>query len=372
MGGRKIPAIFLNLALIPATLLLCVTGFEIALRVFSISQPSSSHPLKVDPDNRIALIPNSQELYHTSEFTFTVSANKFGRRDHEWSSEQIQDPENIVFIGDSFVMGYGVSDQDTIPSLLETLFGEHGKHLEVFNFGIGGSVALPEYKALLEKALHMGIKARTVLVGIFLGNDFSEVGQPATKSRLPDNGPAPHDEAVLRSEMSLVNFLHHLRIFYFFRDNISSSPQLVALMLRIGNLLNVKTYDSSAAFLFQKTYPDALLKQLNGYLSYLTQMRWMCDKLGYSISFVLFPNKIQVENYADLKVLDTTDPESPNKLILSFCKAHGLSCLDTLPILLDARKSEPGTILYFPEDRHFTPRGNQLSAKKIYRFLQMK
>ena len=66
-----------------------------------------------------------------------MKTNRFGRRDWEWTDSVMKDPCNIVFIGDSFVFGYGVNDADTVPTLLERELEEQGKKVEVFNFGGG-------------------------------------------------------------------------------------------------------------------------------------------------------------------------------------------------------------------------------------------
>ena len=112
-------------------------------------------------------------------------------------------------VGDSFVMGAGVPKEGTIPNLLEAIFGaKTGKTIEVFNFGIGGAISTPEYKILLEKALRLGISAKTVLVAIFIGNDFN-----------------PRNFAIRRSSPIKLEFFR-IRLIDFVKKRVSESSRL--------------------------------------------------------------------------------------------------------------------------------------------------
>src|SRR5262249_26524668 len=103
---------------------------------------------------------------------FEAHFNSFGRRDVEWSPAVVADPGNVLFIGDSFAFGVGVEHEQTIPSQLEARFAKAGHPLEVMNFGMPGNGAPPTYALLLDDAIAKGFGARTVVVAIFVGNDF--------------------------------------------------------------------------------------------------------------------------------------------------------------------------------------------------------
>ncbi len=46
--------------------------------------------------------------------------------------------KRIAFLGDSYAMGYGVGDNETIPLLLQQYLNAGGKNAEVLNFGVPG------------------------------------------------------------------------------------------------------------------------------------------------------------------------------------------------------------------------------------------
>ena len=56
--------------------------------------------------------------------------NRFGGRGKEWASEEVNSQSNILFVGDSFVFGYGVDDELTITTQIETLFREN-KNMDI-------------------------------------------------------------------------------------------------------------------------------------------------------------------------------------------------------------------------------------------------
>ena len=362
---QTIRRVALNTGILVATLGLCLAITELVLR---IAGDAPSTPLRVDPENTLAFIPNVTTEYVTDEFRFHVTANSHGRRDRHWTGDVLSAPGNVLFIGDSFVMGYGVEDEHSIPSVLETMLATEDHTPEVFNFGIGGEVALPEYAELLSAADRLGINSRTVLLGVFIGNDFKDLPANATPIGETDPEGAPPEEPV-PSLWSSVN-IRNLRTFEFVRDRVKASPTLVGWTLSLGELLGTPVYESGSAFLYQKPYPTALRERLTTYLSLILQIRDRCARRGATLTIVILPNKVQVENFQDLAAHAHMDPLSPNRALRDFCTSHELRCLDvTLP--LRERFLETGRALYFPKDRHLTVEGNGFVAGEIYKFLRL-
>lgn len=336
--------ILLTLASFALTLGLLEIGFRLFTPVFE------ERPLYNVSSQKTDFTPNTRAQYRSSEFLFSIQTNRFGRRDVQWTEDVIHDPDNILMIGDSFVLGYGVDAFLTIPDLLEKEYGDRGVTKEVFNFGMPGDIAFPEYKMLLEEALELGIEAKTVILGIFIGNDFQYA--PVAKT-------FEQKTITTRSRFDW----RKSRLYHFVRQRVSASPLLTALALKTGSTLGLEVYDSPSSRIFRKDESRYPFEMITENLNTLLKIKEYCLENKRSLYVVLFPNKLQVEN-ADLfdKYYDF---KKPNRLIRHFCDKHNISCLDMHDVLRqEYRINHNG--LYYSRDRHFNERGNKMAAKIIF------
>jgi hypothetical protein len=84
---------------------------------------------RYDPELRVTLKPGVVCRFSNQEFDTVVRANALGLRD---SDEALRAPD-IIVLGDSFAMGWGVDDRKTFAKLLERRSG-----LRVLNAGMSG------------------------------------------------------------------------------------------------------------------------------------------------------------------------------------------------------------------------------------------
>lgn len=345
--------VWANLGLALLTLLVCLLTLEVAARLLRLGRDAeNTHVLRNVAPGKLSYAPDSEQRYQTSEIDFTMKANRYGRRDDEWTQEMLDDPSNVVFIGDSFVLGYGVADSSTQPSLLERSSARAGRPVQVFNFGFTGGP--PEYVRLLEDALDLGVAARLVVVGLFTGNDFAigPILSPAQK-RAADGRRLRLPKSVLAR---------------YLKQRIVSSPRAVGLMLKLGDVLGVPLYSSPQSFVFLRSPSKAQIDHVEAVLAHLATMRALCEGANKKLVVVIFPNKVQVENPGEL-TSSIYDADRPNMLIREFCEREGLDCLDLTPVLRGefARTRRP---LYFSVDRHLTERGNEVAAAAVFGFLE--
>ncbi|MGH7858025.1 MAG: alginate O-acetyltransferase AlgX-related protein, partial [Candidatus Binatia bacterium] len=61
------------------------------------------------------------------------------------------------------------------------------------------------------------------------------------------------------------------------------------------------------------------------------------------------------------------DRNGPQRRLLRFAGERGIPCIDLLPPLREAGRSEP---VYFQVDRHFNRLGHAVAAREILRALQ--
>ena len=353
---HRLRSVLINASLVVLSLLITLAGLELALRVMGESE-GYSRPLRdVDYADVTRFQPHRTARYRSSEFDFTIGTNRFGRRDREWSAATMADPRNILTVGDSFVLGYGVLEEASIPSRMEALAVQRGTPLEVFNFGMGGEIALPEYLRLFDRAMELGIGAERVVVAIFLGNDFNR--RPAERAHVRGDGSALSPSSAWWSRAVAGS-----RLYSFVRGRIAASPPAVDLLLRLGEALDLPVFQAPSAHLFRRRYTSAQQLRFDWQLQFMDRLWQSAQHRRRKLLFVLIPNKIQVENP---QALDNThfDPDRPNRLILDHCRERQLRCVDLTDTLRDAYR-ESGDPLYFPVDRHFTERGYWLAARRI-------
>ncbi len=110
-------------------------------------------------------IPNSVSRRIAGCFDVTYHFNSVGARDRERS---LQGANRWIILGDSFVEGFGISENDRLSDLLEKFTG-----YEMLNFGTSGSFGPLQYKILYEK-LASKYEHKGIVVGLLPDNDFND------------------------------------------------------------------------------------------------------------------------------------------------------------------------------------------------------
>lgn len=106
---------------------------------------------------------------YSPEFTMMFSTNSLGFRGPEQKGST---KHGIVFLGDSFTMGYGVSDGEEFPRLLgEQLSSEMERTMPIVNMGMGNNGNGRWLKFLRKE---VGKYDPKLIVMQFCGNDFGD------------------------------------------------------------------------------------------------------------------------------------------------------------------------------------------------------
>jgi hypothetical protein len=338
---------------------------EIAVRLFVDFAVYRAQPVgDVNLETELSFIPGRERIYDPPEYTVKVSINEFGRRDDEWSAETLLDPDNILFVGDSFVFGIGANHEATIPSQLEAIGAEKGRPLQVFNFGMPRT-AIAEYKLNLEKALEAGIEAKTVVVGIFVGNDFDpqELRRNDKRKRASDPTSQAMKEAKKPTRPS-----PRSKLVDYIKMRVSHSTTLTGAILQIGRVIGLRLYSTSNSYIFFRHQTPEQIANFREMLGYIGEIQDLTRAHDRKLRIVIIPNKIQVENVGDLTNA-SYEADKPNRLIAEYSSEHGISYFDLLPVLT-AEYARTGEPLYYAVDRHFTEPGYSFAAKKIAEYLE--
>ena len=65
---------------------------------------------------------------------------------------------------------------------------------------------------------------------------------------------------------------------------------------------------------------------------------------------------------------EAIDPDLPNRILLAYCREHGVPCFDLTPAF-DRASQESAEALYKARELHWTPRGNRVAAEAQARHL---
>ena len=198
--GRSAKGLWKNALLLLLSLCVSVAVAEVLIRLFvpvghvgpivTVKDPvmgkrikKSFHTVRVHPD-----------------FTMTFTSNSLGFRGPEPDSPPT---DSVLFIGDSFTMGYGVSDGEEFPALIKAMFDmTFGKNaISVVNTGMGDNGNGRWIKLLRDEAAQF--KPRLIVLQV-LDNDYEDNVREAL-FRVSDNGAL--DELPINPAKDLGSFL---------------------------------------------------------------------------------------------------------------------------------------------------------------------
>lgn len=95
--------------------------------------------------------PNAKGTYYGAE----ISTNSLGFRDGEYSVRKPPGGKRVLFLGDSFTLGWGIAAEDTYAKQLEKKLAHHGEKAEVINLGVGNYNSSMEVELFKLKGLAM-------------------------------------------------------------------------------------------------------------------------------------------------------------------------------------------------------------------------
>ena len=298
-----------------------------------------------------------QETYTEKKqcFESVYHINSFGARDRERNKQG--DTNRIVFLGDSFIEGYGLNEPERLSNLLE----QQSKR-EVLNFGCGYFTPTQEY--LVYKNLAAGFTHNTVVIGILPFNDLTEADtsfhendrfvhyQPYFQGTYPDYQLIYRENKLSASTFNkqgyfalqnttrqrVIRFLKEFSFWYNIYQFIKTNQPLV----------------NSAAKPFSGYY-DYTRPQIEKLLFCLGKFKEAA--VGKRILVVTIPVYNDLLRYKENKGISIATE------IAGFCQANQMGYIDLLPAFAD-RVKDP-SVLYFTCDGHWNTTANKMAAEII-------
>lgn len=352
---------FLAVVVSLAMLVLILEG---ALRLLGWGPAPRMH--RFDPVVGWVKSPGVDIRRQTAEFNVRVRTNTRGLRGPEtWSYQRRAGVARVLMIGDSFTLGYTVSESESIPALLEQGLLSQGVHAEVLN---GGTEGWSTDQEVLWLATEGQLYQPDVVVlqvyenDIFWNSRDQYLRYP--KPRIPDEGQGEWQPYMVADGPSL-------------RD-----PGLESWWWRataIGGLLGrLRSGPTMPVLEDGSGRPAEWGARLDGNdvgrgetRSALHAFASLAEAIGAEPLVLVIPDKAQIDADSLRQVeafMGARDyrPERPYEFLVTAARGAGLPVMGGLPELQAAQLDGP---VYFARDWHTNAAGNRALAGGLMRRL---
>lgn len=337
--------------------------------------------------------PQIETTITAPEYKIRALHNSKGLRDDEKKYEKEAGMSRIVILGDSFMWGVGVEQNEIFAKQLELYFRKVGKRVETVNAGVAGYGPTTELLWLENE----GIKYQPdlVLLAFYIGNDVEAINEKCTATPCYrfnkqgelelENFPVPmhilHEyylapkDVKKPAKFSLKDFFAHHSAFYVMaREYIKRGlPQLARLLVAVG----VISKEQDIPTIFQM-YSSGTVSSWNKNFEWtgtlIERMKEVSHKVGSEFVVVIVPEKFRV-NFNDWKltkeVFDLTvdcDPELPTQSMVHFFRGKNLNYYDLAPEFQNLARIEKKR-LYYRFDNHWNALGHKFAAQLVAKYL---
>lgn len=302
--------------------------------------------------------------------------NSLGWRDREYPLEAGSRTTRIVVLGDAFSWGYYVKDQEVYPKVLESLMGE----TDVINLGVPGFSIDQEIQYFKRAALPY--QPDTVILAFYLDNIYEADGK-LVRQALASSAEVLSLTAQLQRKLEtgpvlrVKQFLNgHSAVYRWGREQLTANNTIVKLLSRIGlrePLGGIESLDVSLLPAL-KNQPDSLATLMSVAKSKILELDGLLTERGIRLILVLIPAQTSIEPRAFDRAIAATqfdredfDLEKPYRQLEEFARANRIEVINPTDVFRNIhRTNDP---LYLIHDKHFSPKGHQVFAAELYRYL---
>jgi len=377
-----IRGLLVRLALVSASSAAAIVLAEVALRFTAHRLVGEGEWLEVgtvfrhdDPPMGFSLEPNSTRLsVKGGAYVIRDRINAQGMRDVEHRLEKPEGVKRVLVLGDSFMYGDGVEQEESMPRRLAAMTPQ----VAVINAGVRAWNLDQEY--LYYKARGRRYGADLVILAFFINDlirDPSYVardgsgGLPEAYERTPEALKLQRDEAPRGWKGAVSSWLRSRSLLY----------KLVRSRLRSLGSADRPTPAAESPRrrpeipylpIFHAGTPGSAEPHWERAWRVMDALRELVAEDGAKLVVLIVPAPWQSserdwEGWVDWLQADplTLSRTRPQEMILDWCGRSGVMCLDLLPGL--ARRG--GSRLYYAHDFHWTPEGHEAAAEETRGFL---
>jgi len=344
-----------NLLLLVCSVALTCAAAETWLRLF--------RPLPLDasyawPDGTARHRPSFGFTYSRQEFSSRIRYNSDGMRGPEIAPSKRPGVPRVLFLGDSFVEGKQVADDEVVSSVMERLSDRRGRPLEVINAGVAGYGTGEE----LYLWRHWGrrLDPDVVLVG-FYPNDVRNNGERRLYEIEGDGlrlRRKPVDPKVRWIYAARKFLASHFHLYILFKMGLD------ALEAPEGQQGNEGPAGPAVDLAFDKEGADA---SWNLTLALLDRLSREVEEAGARFVLVSIPTRYEVDDSLWELTLGKADPsafdlEEVSLRLSAWARQRSVPLVDLREPM---RRLDRDNDFYFDIDAHWRPAGHRLAAETI-------
>ena len=318
------------------------------------------------------LVPNTHSALYSRDFSYIQRVNNMGLRGRETSVQKTPGTRRIALLGDSFIMGKGVEDEETAAAVLEHALRQDGHLVEVLNGGVDSYA--PILSLLQLRTLFAPLDLDLVVLNLDMSDLLQEQayrGRAAyDKSGRLIGVDGRLDELGLTRTQRWRNWINeHLyfsRLFVYYIQHWAHRHQGV----NVANVVGMANPAILAHTLASDT--DNRDEQWRLLFSSILDMRTFCAERGINFILTTYPwgHQINEREWTPGRLAFVPEgavisDRSPQR-VRDFAASSGIEFLDLFPAFRAYNGEAP---LYYSFDMHWTPAGHRLLALELQRLI---
>jgi hypothetical protein len=269
--------------------------------------------------------------------------------------------KRILFLGDSFTIGYGVKRERRFSDIIKKCLSSE---YQVFNMGMWGYGTDQELLILQEKGLKYS--PDIVILSMFLDDLFTT------------HLFSIHKGSYIKPKFSLLknDILELCNIPV--PNNRGKSLLFNVMITRLYILRNclavgLEFMRSDWLSIFDKKFLLAERYDLSLRLLYKIHELSKVNDIKFLLVIIPFKDQLDAQRIYSMRrsyygiPSDRLDLDLPQKVLIPFCEDAGIQVLDLLPVFKRRKKTHK---LHFNQDLHWTNEGHYLAAEEILSYLR--
>jgi hypothetical protein len=307
----------------------------------------TQHTLVMEPGYRGVL--NGRDFENIE-----IHINDHGFRDLQCDIDALSSDPTVIYVGDSYLFGWGVHEGKRISNRLDEQLRERGWKGHCLNMAMPGWGPY-QYLDVL-RFYSVSLKPRLVVLGFFVGNDFLDSMEMHQFLRSTAGGEYESrklsESRIQKTYEAIREYVHTSPVFNIVKYGLWNIRALRFLFNWLETRNDrIAIYDPSGGTMQEQLYAVTM--------RVFEQISIFSRNMGVPVLVVIIPDHLQV---LTPDVLEGQDVDRPQRVLSSHLRKLGLDFID---LLEDFRNAPQPERLYFREDKHWSAEGHALAASLV-------